>query len=77
MGDGTRVLSFDEQLIKAEECHIKSEFEWPAIRFMREDKNVLMPYLAPSKFITVPKRACSLEEFEALRQLCQTRIAAH
>jgi len=75
IGDGTRALDFDEQSIKAEEDHIRSEFGWSAIQFTREDKNVLMLYLAPAKFIAIPKRVCSTEQLEELRLLFREKAS--
>lgn len=75
IGDGARVIDFDEQSIKAEEAHIRSEFAWSAIRFTRENKSLLMLYLAPAKFIAIPKRVCSPEQIEELRLLFREKVS--
>jgi len=69
IGDGSRVIDLDEHLIKVQEGATRSELEWSAIQFIREDKNVLMLYLAPAKFLLVPKRCCPAQTLDEVKRL--------
>lgn len=71
IGNGTRTIDFDEQTIKTREGATRSEFDWSAIKFIREDKNVMMLYLAPAKFLLIPKRCCTPQDLENMRRLFQ------
>jgi hypothetical protein len=69
LGNGLRTIDFDLNSIKAVEENVKSEIEWAAIQSVREDKNVIMLYLAPAKFMMIPTRVCSDEQRNELRQI--------
>jgi hypothetical protein len=74
LGDGSRVIDFDQHSIKTNEANAKSEVGWVAIQFVREDKNVMMLYLAPAKFIMISKSACSVEQLNEIRGLFPRNI---
>lgn len=75
-GQGDSVLTFEADKIHCADEHTKSEIEWKAIRRFSENKKVVLLYLAAGKFIVIPKRVCSPEQIEELRQLFQAKISA-
>ena len=74
IGDGRRVIDLDRSSIKCQEGNVKSEVEWVAIRTVKEDKNLIMLYIAPAKFIMIPKTACSEEQRSELQTLFQQNV---
>jgi hypothetical protein len=76
MGDGSRVIDFDQNSIRANEANVKSEVEWAAIQSIKEDKNIMMLYLAPAKFVMIPKRARFEEQYSELQELFRQNIRA-
>jgi hypothetical protein len=48
--------------------------EWKAIHYFREDKSVFLLYLAPAKFIAIPKRVCTEEKITELRSLLSRQV---
>ena len=74
MGDGSRFIDFDQHSIRANEANVRSEIEWAAIQSIKEDNNIMMLYLAPAKFIIIPKKACSEDQHSELRVLFQQNI---
>jgi len=75
-GDGSRILDFDQESIKAQGAHAKTELDWSAIQFIREDKNVFMLYLAPAKFLMIPKGCCPPEVLEEIKRLYNQSLRA-
>jgi len=69
IGDGTRKIDLDEHPIKAQEGHTRSEFDWSAVHSIREDRHVIMLYIAPAKFLMIPKRCCSQQETDEVKRL--------
>ncbi len=72
--DGEWSLEFSDDLIRTHTNNSKSEVRWSAIRSFAEDKNMFLLYLAPAKFFPLPKRACTPEEINDLRELFQRRV---
>jgi hypothetical protein len=68
-GAGDCTIDFDENLIRTQGPHSKSEIEWKAIQSYSEDKRVFLLYLAPGKFIVVPTRVCAEEQISELRTI--------
>jgi hypothetical protein len=60
-------------MIRTLGAHSKSEIEWAAIQFFSENKKVFLLYLAPGKFIVIPKRVCSVEQVSELHSLLLTK----
>jgi len=54
--------------------HSKTELEWSAIKRYKEGKKMFLLYLAPGKFIPIPKRVCSGQDAAELRALLQERV---
>lgn len=72
--DQQTTIEFDSGLIHCQGPHSKSEIEWSAIRSFSEDSKMLLLYLAPGKFLCIPKRACADGQVDELRSLFQERI---
>jgi hypothetical protein len=53
---------------------MKSDVDWAAVQFFREDKKIFMLYIAQAKFIAIPKRVCTDSQIEELRSLFQRQI---
>jgi hypothetical protein len=74
-GTGDCTIEFDEDTIRTQGPHSKGEIGWKAIQFFSEDLKSFLLYLAPGKFIIIPKRVCTSEQVEELRTLFQRRVA--
>ena len=74
-GSGNCNLNFGPDLIRTQAEHSRSEVEWPAIKRFTEDEKLFLLYLAPARFLVIPKRVCSAEHIEELRALFQSKIA--
>jgi hypothetical protein len=48
--------------------------EWKGIHYFREDKNVFLLYLAPAKFLAIPKRVCTEEQITEFRSLLSRQV---
>ena len=73
---GQNLLDLDADSIRCKNEHSKSEMEWAAIQRTAEDKKSLLLYLAPGKFLVVPKRVCSAEQIDELRALLQRNVVS-
>jgi hypothetical protein len=73
-GSGECILDFSEEMIRAKGEHSKSEIEWSAIRSFSEDERAFLLYLAPARFLPIPKRFCTEVQIEELRSLFQRQI---
>jgi hypothetical protein len=69
IGDGRRAFDINEQLLKLQEGNTRSECTWSAVQAIREDQNVLMLYIAPAKFIMIPKRYCMPQDIDEVKRL--------
>lgn len=67
-------LTFGEESIGTEGQYSKGEMEWKGIHFFREDKNVFLLYLAPAKFLAIPKRVCTEEQITEFRSLLSRQV---
>jgi hypothetical protein len=54
-GAGDCAIEFDENIIRTQGPHSKSEINWKAIRSFSEDMKSFLLYLTPGKFIVIPK----------------------
>jgi hypothetical protein len=61
-------------MIRCKGEHSKSEIEWCAIQSFSEDESLFLLYLAPGRFLAIPKRVCTTEQIEELRLLFQRQI---
>lgn len=69
VGNGETTVSFGESVILCETESARSELQWRAVQSLRESREVMLIYLAPAKFIVVPKIACSAGQVEAIHSL--------
>ena len=72
--DGRYTLDFSDDVIRSNSANTKGEIGWNAVQTYTEDKYLFMLYLAPAKFIAIPKRICSAEQIDELRSLFQRHI---
>lgn len=71
-------VEFGDSIIRTHTTTMRSEVEWSAVRSIAENKNLFLVYLAPAKFIPVPKRVCSPQQIEELQSLfTRERTAVH
>jgi len=67
-------VSIDEDLIRTSGSNTKSELSWDAIKEFREGGSVFLLYLAPGRFLVLPKRAFSDMQIEELRSLLLRKV---
>ena len=76
-GSGDCTVNFTPEMILTSGAHSKSEVQWSAIQSSSEDEKCFLLYLAPGRFLVVPKRACTplqIEELQALFSNCITPV---
>ena len=74
-GNGSVLLDISEDQIVVEWPEFgKSVANWSAIKKFREDEKVLLLYVAPAIFFTVPKRAMSPEQVSELLFLLNKKL---
>jgi len=73
-GDGENSAEFGEESIRINAENTSSELNWKAIESYREDKNVFLLYLAPAKFIALPKRALTPQQIVELRSMLTRQV---
>jgi hypothetical protein len=71
---GDCTIDFDSQLIRTKCLHSRSEVEWTAIQSSSEDSKTFLLYLAPARFLVIPKRACTDEQLNELRTLLHEKV---
>lgn len=76
IGAGDQVIDLDETNIRMRARGVKDEIEWNAVRTFVEGKNAFLLYLAPAKFISIPKRVCTVEQKAELRKLFAERLGS-
>ena len=67
-------IDLEDDMIRCQGTHSKGELLWAAVRSFSEDSKMLLLYLAPGKFLCIPKRACTESQLEELRGLLQVKI---
>jgi len=68
-GSGACTVDFSTEFLRTTGEHSKSEIKWSAIRSFSEDKACFLLYLAPARFLILPKRFCSSTQVDELRAL--------
>jgi hypothetical protein len=63
-------------MIRVQAARMRSEVQWQAVRSFSENEKVFLLYLAPAKFMAIPKRICSEQEISELRSLFKQEIGA-
>jgi hypothetical protein len=71
---GESTIDFGEELFHTKGEHAKSEIQWSAIQSFSEDEKGFLLYLAPVRFLPLPKRVCSTAEVDDLRALFARKI---
>ena len=74
IGTGHTAVDFGEMNIRTQAPGAKSEIDWAAVNSFAEDKNVFLVYVAPAKFIAIPKRACSEIQIDEIQHLFGEKI---
>jgi hypothetical protein len=72
--NGECKATFDEVRIKIKGQYSSAEMDWRAIKSFRENKKVFLLYLAPGKFLVIPKRVCTEEQIGELRTIFLQKI---
>ena len=72
--DEPSTIDFNDQMIRCQGPHSKGELEWAAVQSFSEDDRTLILYLAPGKFLCIPKRVCDAAQVESLRAMFQDKI---
>ena len=70
---GNCSVAFDSESIQSAGKNTKSETGWKAITHFRENDQIFLLYLAPGRFLTIPKRRLDppqLDELHALFAQC-------
>jgi hypothetical protein len=62
-------VEIEEELIRFKTENMSSECQWKAVRMYLEDPRILLLYIAPIKFIPLPKHAFTQEQVEELHSL--------
>jgi len=73
-GDGECIIDFNEEAIRMQGLHTKSEVDWGAIKSFSEDDKGFLLYFAPGRFLAIPKRVCTEEQVNELRTLLQSKV---
>jgi hypothetical protein len=73
-GAGVCTMTFGEDLIRTQDPNAKSEIKWTAIQSFSENIKVLLLFLAPAKFLVIPKRVCDESVISELRSLSQRKM---
>lgn len=73
-GPGQCAVRFDEDALQITGINSKSELDWKAINTFRENRKIFLLYLAPARFIAIPKRVLSEGQIEELKSLLIRKI---
>jgi hypothetical protein len=76
-GTGDCTIELDKEIIRTKGLHTRSEMEWTAIRSSSEDSKTFLLYLAPARFVVIPKRVCTNEQMNELRTLLQDNVKSN
>ena len=77
IGAGDCSIEFDDEMIRSKGLHTRSEMEWTATQSSSEDSKVFLLYLAPARFVVIPKRVCTNEQMNELRTLLQNHVKSN
>lgn len=72
--DGSVTLDLSEEGIHSESSNTKTNISWNALHSFAENKHLFMLYLAPARFIAIPKHVCTAQQIDELRSLFQRCI---
>ena len=68
-------IEINEETIQVKTENSSSEVKWKAVKSYLEDGKLFLLYLAPAKFIALPKRVFSPEQIAALQALLAQKLA--
>jgi hypothetical protein len=68
-------LEFNEIEIRLQGSNWQAEYRWAAVSSFSEGDRILLLDLAPCRSIVIPKRVCTSDQLERLRDLFATKIA--
>jgi YcxB-like protein len=75
-GDGEISVELGESMIHVKTENSNSELTWKAVQSFLEDQKLFMLYLAPAKFIALPKRVFSPEQIVELQSFLASQVKA-
>jgi hypothetical protein len=67
-------VKFNEDLIHVEGTNSSGDMKWAAVKRFSENGKVFLVYLAPSKFMVLPKRVFQPGQADELRALLQRKL---
>jgi hypothetical protein len=73
-GPEERTMTFEPRRLVIEGPNSRSELNWKAIKSYRVGDKVMLIYLAPGRFIPIPKRACSAALIQELHSLLMRKL---
>ena len=74
---GDCTIELEPEIIRTKCLHSRSEIEWTAIQSSTEDNLMFLLYLAPARFLAIPKRVCTEQQINGLRTLLQDRVKSN
>jgi hypothetical protein len=72
--DGENSVEIGPESIHLQARNTNSHLNWGAVQSFRENANVFLLYLAPGKFIVLPKRVFSPEQIIELQSLLTSHV---
>jgi len=72
--EGACSLIFEESGVRIGSTNFKSDINWSAFQTKRENNKVILLYIAPGKFVVIPKRACSDEDIREIRAMLSRHL---
>jgi YcxB-like protein len=72
--DGENSAEIGPEAIHIEARNTNSNLNWGAVQSYRENKNIFLLYLAPGKFIVLPKRVFSPEQITEMQSLLASHV---
>lgn len=73
-GPEERTMTFEPGRLVIEGPNSRSEMNWKAIKSYRVGDKVMLIYLAPGRFIPIPKRACSDALIQEIHSLLMRKL---
>lgn len=77
VSDKPCIIELDEENIRTElPGHSRTTLEWAAVQEYREGKKMILIYLAPSRFLAIPKHVLQPHQCEELLTLVRRKVAS-
>ena len=74
-GNGDHSFEFGQEKIRVETENMSTDFNWKAVQNYRENQSVITLYIAPAKFLIVPKRVLMPEQQRELQSLLASQVS--